>query len=239
MNKPNQIKIYPYTIAKKAINTFTSREYECANALITRGATSAPNSLKECFDRFPNIKFIAEQIGGATFKWSGPIPYPTTQPTTGSTFSKDLLTGVTSGECELVKYHFGSDDWLGCLWGSPAASFSCACPDIGKHYEAYLKHRLNVATFWKTPKNAPVERRQFMDLMKYLTKIEITVAGDFSVLPGNFIELYVDNHVRTPYNDGRSIMTGTFLVLAVKHVINNGGTHEMVLTIGEVPPATY
>jgi hypothetical protein len=235
MSEVNQIKIYPYTEAKKASTTFTSREYECANAFITRGATTAPNTFKECMDRFPNIKKIADEIGMTGLAWAGPEKL--NDPALTKTF-KDLLTGITSSECQQISTTFGPD-WAGCLWGSPSASFSCSCPDIGSKYEAYLKHRLNVATFWKTPKTVPVERRQFLDLFKYLTKIEITVAGDFTIVPGDFVELFVDNHVRTPTRPTGSLMTGTFLVIAVKHVVNSGGTHEMVLSLGEMPPEVY
>jgi len=235
MTEVNQIKTYPYTKAKNALIPFTSREYECANAFITRGATTAPNSFKECMDRFPKIKQIAEGIGITGAPWSGPSKLD--DPNLTKVF-KDLLTGITSGECEQIKSQLG-DDWAGCLWGSPSAPFSCSCPDVGDKFEAYLKHRLNVATFWKTPKGAPVERRQFLDLMKYLTKIEITVAGDFSVVPGGFVELFVDNHVRTPVESEPSLMSGTFMVFAVKHVVNSGGTHEMVLTLGEMPREIY
>lgn len=235
MSEVNQIKIYPYTEAKRATTTFTSREYECANAFITRGATFAPITFKECMDRFPNIKKIADGIGMTGLAWSGATklddPYLTK-------VFKDHLTGITSSECQQISTTLGPD-WAGCLWGSPSAPFSCSCPDVGPLYEAYLKHRLNVATFWKTPKTVPVERRQFLDLLKYLTKIEITVAGDFSIVPGSFVELFVDNHVRTPLEPQRSLMTGTFLVIAVKHVVNSGGTHEMVLTLGEMPPEVY
>jgi hypothetical protein len=231
----NQIKVIPATIIKSALTPLASRDYyECANSAITRGVTSAPQTLPECYDRFPEIENIADALDvGATF-WIGP-----TSSTTGigPTIVRDLLTGITAGECTRIKSDLGSD-WLGCLWGSPNSSFSCTCPYIGSKFDSYLKLRLNVATFWKTPKDVPVNRRKFLDNLKYLSKVEITVAGNFSLKAGDLIEIKVDQATRTPFSGNSSIFSGRYMVLALKHVVNNGGTHEMTITATQLPPSS-
>jgi hypothetical protein len=233
MSNTNQIKIYPYTIAKHAITPVTSRDsYECANSEITRGLTSSPDSLQGCFDSFPAIKKIAEGLDVLPSNlWTGSTG---SVPPKGILVIRDLLTGLTGGECDGVQSSLGSS-WLGCLWGTPEAPFSCVCPEVGDNYAAYLKHRLNVATFWKTPVKVPVDRREFLDGLKYQTKIDLTVAGDYNIRPGFIIELLVDHPTRTPINTGKSIFSGLYMIISVKHILNSGGTHETALTVTQIP----
>ena len=233
MPNTNQIKIYPYTIAKNALTPVTSRDsYDCANSEITRGLTGSPSTLQSCFDSFPAIKTIAEGLNVLPSNlWMGSTG---TVPPKGTLVLRDLLTGLTGGECEGIKSTLGSD-WLGCLWGTPEAPFSCVCPEVGANYAAYLKHRLNVATFWKTPVKVPVDRREFLDGLKYQTKIDLTVAGDYNIRPGFIVELLVDHPTRTPVNTGKSIFSGLYMILSVKHILNSGGTHETALTVTQLP----
>jgi hypothetical protein len=229
----NQIKVFPYTLAKSALTPINSRQsYECANSEITRGLAQAPASLQNCFNSFPAIQNIATQLGvNSTTIWRGPTA---DVPPIGTLVIRDLLTGITGGECDEIKSSLGQD-WLGCLWGTPETSFSCVCPEVGANFEAYLKHRLNVATFWKTPIKVPVDRREFLDGLKYLSKVDITVAGDFNLRPGYIIELLVDHPTRSPINTGASIFSGLYLIVSVKHVLNSGGTHETALTVTQIP----
>jgi hypothetical protein len=232
-------------------------EYVCANSSITRGMTTAPMTLNECFSRFPYIKNLSELLGltsyhvpngssvgvtlyafvgasGSTFFWGG---------ATGSTFDINTLAAPTdlyldkpSKECELVQSNPKlGDDWLGCMWESPESSFSCICPYVGPKYDAYLKHRLNVATFWGTSKYAPVLRKEFLDEMKYGRQCEITVAGDFLLKVGQVIELNVNASSGYPYMAGNSIINGKYWIISVKHVVNSGGTHETRLRIAQLP----
>jgi len=229
----NQIKIFPYTIAKNALTPVNSRHsYECANSEITRGLIQSPASLQECFNSFPAIQNIAAQLGvNSSTIWRGPTE---DVPARGTLVIRDLLTGITGGECDEIQSSLGQD-WLGCLWGTPEASFSCVCPEVGANFEAYLKHRLNVATFWKTPVKVPVDRREFLDGLKYLSKVDITVAGDFNLRPGYIIELLVDHPTRSPIDTGASIFSGLYLIVSVKHILNSGGTHETALTVTQIP----
>ena len=233
MATTNQIKIYPYTISKSALTPVTSRDaYECANSEITRGLTASPNSLQGCFDSFPAIKTIAQGLGVLPSNlWLGSTG---SVPKKGTLVIRDLLTGITGGECEGIKSSLGQS-WLGCLWGTPEAPFSCVCPEVGSNYEAYLKHRLNIATFWKTPVKVPVNRREFLDGLKYQSKVDLTVAGDYNIRPGVMVELLVDHPTRTPINTGTSIFSGLYMVLSVKHILNSGGTHETALTVTQIP----
>lgn len=228
-----QIKTLPATKYQQADGVLNSREiYECANADITRGFTAAPSSLEECLVRFPQIQTIWKEFGvghdtfyGATF--SGPAG--------GIGVIKDLYTGITSEECKQINSLLGPE-WLGCLWGSPMAPFSCSCPYIGEKFEAYLKLRLNVASFWKTPVKVPVERKAFLDELKYNTKVELTVAGDFKLTPGSIIEILVDHPTRYANDTAeKSLFSGLYMVLSVKHVFTNGGTHETALTATALP----
>lgn len=232
----NQIKIYSNTISKNTRAPFGSRSYyECANAEITRGVTSAPENLEKCFQAFPQIETIATSLGvNASNLWNGAGTIDNTEPPNPDDI-KDLLTGVNSAECEQIKNILGNE-WLGCLWGTPQSSLSCVCPSVGAKFESYLKHRLNIATFWNTPKQTPVLRRKFLDFFKYNTKIELNVAGDFKVKPGTVVYIDATAGSRTPTQSIPSFFTGTYFVLAVKHIVTNSGTHEMLLTLSSLPP---
>jgi hypothetical protein len=229
-----QIKVYPYTVGKGAIYPLSSRsEYECANSEITRGLTGSPANLEACFSSFPQIQSIAYSLGitSSNSLWRGPSGAGAPS---GTLVIRDLLAGLTGPECDEIQSSLGPS-WLGCLWGSPQATFSCTCPQVGDNFEAYLKHRLNVATFWKTPITAPVDRRKFLDAFKYQSKVDLTLAGDFKLRPGDVLEIQVDRATRTPYNSNSSIFSGLYFVLSVKHVVNAGGTHEMAVSVSQIP----
>lgn len=255
-----QKKVFGTNNSSNAFFSANSKtEYVCANSSITRGVTTAPFTLDECFTRFPYIKNIANYLGitydsgicGATLYNfikgpSGPTYAFWTGPTGGLTFDINVLSAPAdlyfdkpATECELVQNHPDlGNDWLGCMWGSPEASFSCICPYIGDKYEAYLKHRLNVATFWSTSKYAPVQRREFLDEIKYGRQAEITINGDFNLKAGQIVEIDVSAASGYPYSSQKSIINGKYWIITVKHVVTNGGTHETRLRIAQLPSAS-
>lgn len=209
-------------------------EYVCANAQITQGITGAPSSLNECLSRFPGISFIAESLGitsqDSLFSFPGNCFGQN-----GLTYPIDLYLIDASNECKGIA---GSPDlgkdFFGCLWGVPEAPFNCSCPDVGDKFEAYLKLRLNIATFWNTPKTAPIKRREFLDSFKYARKFTIVIAGDISIRPGNIVELRLNAMSGYPYSRRESILNGGYWVLGVKHLMTNSGTHETSLTLSDI-----
>lgn len=233
-NNPNQIKIIGATQVKYAVNPISSKEsYQCANALITRGVTSAPTDLPTCYQKFPQIKEIAENMGVTLCHlWNGPGPGPTTAPVLF-----DTLLGITSDECDKVSgltYGLGAD-WLGCLWGSPMASFSCTCPTIGPKFADYLRLRLNVATFWNTPITAPPQRSEFVDELQMSERVNILVPGNLKVKPGDVVELKVNNMSGYPSAGSiTSMLSRKYYVLSVKQSYTSSGTHETNLVISRL-----
>jgi len=251
------------TDTEHALYPVTSKDgYACANSSISRGVCLAPDSLNECFDRFPTIAETAFYLGflGNTGEYSwydkggrrGGCG-------SGLTFYYNVWTGLTQPESSLMNsfqptdMFFGSPNpectsvaassdlgtaWLGCLWGTPDAAYSCTCPEIGQFYEAYLKLRLNVATFWNTPKNTPVKRAEFLDSIKYGRKINITVAGDFKLKLGQVVQINVDGISGFPYASYESGLNGLYYITGIKHVITNSGTHESALELTQVPGIT-
>lgn len=220
--------------------------YTCANSTITRGLCAPPDTLKECFEKYQSVKTIAENLG--FLQMGGPsgdqylynLWMGATLPSYDIRYifePLDLYFNESNEECKQITRpgSFLGTDWLGCLWGAPDASFSCTCPDMGPKYEAYLKHRLNVATFWNTPKNTPVKRMEFLDALKYGKKANITVAGDFKLKIGQVIELNVNASSGYPYADYTSSFNGLYYITGVKHVITNSGTHETALEISQIP----
>lgn len=235
-NLPNQIKIIGATQVKYAVNPISSKDsYTCANALITRGVTSAPTDLPTCYEKFPQIKDVAESMGVTLCQlWNGPGIPPTTAPVIF-----DTLLGITSDECAKVgglTYGLGVD-WLGCLWGSPMSSISCTCPTIGSRFADYLKLRLNVATFWNTPISAPPQRSEFVDVLQNGEKINILVPGNLNVKAGDVVELKVDNMSSySSAEDITSVLSTKYYVLSVKQSYTSSGTHETNLLISRIRP---
>lgn len=223
--------------------------YACANISITKGFTSAPMTIQECFERFPDISQMADALGIRLEKtvgndeiynfWTGPGTGPIFDQINNPLTPGDLNLRETSKECNLVDAVLGSD-WLGCLWGSPEASFSCTCPYIGNKFEAYLKHRLTVATFWNTPKYVPVQRREFADEFEYGNRIEIVVDGDHTLHPGLVVEIDVTAASGYPYYFAAvdSTLNGKYWIIEVKQVFSSGGTHETRLTLAKMAVTT-
>lgn len=252
-NMSKQIVTYGTNESKLAYYGLNSRGvYECANSSITRGITGYPLDLNDCFDRFPSVKNTALALGFITGISAG-------SSTSGNTYVFDLWTGATapisigstlpaenlkpihtylsepSDECTAVERVLGND-WLGCLWGTPALPFSCVCPNIGSKFYAYLKLRLNVATFWYTPKDTPIKRAEFLDAIKYGKKVNITVGGDFKLKIGQVVDLAIDASSGYPYQNGSSLMNGLYYIVGIKHVVSNSGTHETALALTQIPP---
>lgn len=256
-SQTNQIITVGATEINLANNPLSSQpSYTCANREITRGVTKAPYTLHECYMRFPKIRMMGEAMGVCAGKildndyypskyWRGPTGI------SGGEIFYDLLLGITSSECEKIlgmTYGGGFDvdgnelptepplgtAWMGCLWGSPMASFSCTCPDVGERFEDYLKLRLNVATFWNTPIEVPPQRQEFLDSVQYGERATMTVAGNFNIQPGHIVRIKVDNMTSMSNGNGGSILTKEYYVLSVSHTAYNGGVHETLLEICDI-----
>lgn len=238
-----QIVTFNTNAGQQALYSVTSKpEYLCANAWITRGITSAPSNLDDCFTRFEGIKNTAQSLGflgisGGSFiynLWGGGTA-------AGGTVMpmevQDVYLSEVSLECTEIKNSSAlGTAWLGCLWGTPDAPFSCTCPDVGPLYHAYLKLRLNVASFWNTPKNTPVKRAEFLDAIKYGKKANITVAGDFNLKIGQVVYLNINGVSGYPYRGGGSLINGYYYIIGIKHVVTNSGGHESALSLTQIPP---
>jgi hypothetical protein len=221
---PNQITTLGSTQVQQSQNIGSAKNaYVCANAEITRGITQQPISITDCYEKFPYIAAIGESLGITSNMPYFPEPVGTI--TNSEKLLLDLYTGLNSDESSNIKDILG-EDWLGCLWGSPEAPFSSGCPHVGENYEAYLKHRLNVATFWDTPISTPSQRQEFLDSLKFGPRINFTIAGDSSIRPGDVITVRVDNISGYPYTNYRSELSKQFYVLSVKNTYTNSGVHE-------------
>jgi hypothetical protein len=251
-----QIVTYGTNESKLAYYGLNSRGiYPCANASITRGLTGEVKTLDECFNRFPSVRKIAEGLKFITGVCAG-APGQSGPPK----YTYDLWTGATAPDSpilfpeESIPFHtylnkesrecvkiLGDPDlgesWLGCLWGTPALPFSCICPNVNENFHAYLKLRLNVATFWNTPKDNPVKRAAFLDALKYGRKMNITVAGDFNLKIGQVAEIVINAASGYPYGDAEnSQLNGLYYIIGIKHVVSNSGTHESALSLTQIPP---
>jgi len=229
---PQQIK----TLSATKIQTTqfpggSRRVYECANPYITRGVTSQPNTYTECVENSiygSRIADIVTNLGGFP-SWAGPTAISGIPSTINST-----TIGEVSPQCDSIGSLLGND-WKGCYWSASDSIFSCDCPEIGENYLNYLKLRLNVATFWNTPRETPLLRRQFLDYIEYSPQITITVAGDFSLKPGQLFRVYADSISGYDTNILKSIISTVYYVVSVKHTILNSGVHETAVT-GVVAP---
>lgn len=210
--------------------------YECANAQITQGLTTAPLGINDCLERFPEVKKITDAIGFSSANlWQGGTACPYEDSTgCGASGPINLLLGSNSQECLEIESQLGID-WLGCLWGTPMASYSCICPEVKDKYEAYIKLRLNDATFWDTPVETPVKRAEFLDAFKYAKKIDVTIAGDFSLKLGQVVELRLNNISNYP-TSLTSCLNGLYYIVGIKHSITNSGSHEMALALSQIAP---
>lgn len=146
----------------------------------------------------------------------------------------DMYLDKPAVECDQITDKLGLD-WLGCLWGTPDAEYSCTCPDIAPNFANYLKLRLNVATFWNTPKITPVKRAEFLDAIKYSSKIDVTVAGDFTLKVGQVVQIKADGGSGYPFSSSASSLNGYYYIIGVKHVITNSGGHETALSLTQMP----
>lgn len=262
-----QIKTYGTNYGQEAFYAVNAKStYECANAYITRGISMIPVSLVECFQNYNSVNDVGKNVGfilpkntadedneylkyGNTFFQQ--VNYKTKDEDymfylwTGSTGGTgdvgiDSYFPETSAECYWIKQELG-EDWLGCMWGSPSSNFSCKCPEIGEKFESYIKLRLNDATFWKTPKDTPVKRAEFLDAFKYGKKIEATIAGDFKLKLGQVVYFnanYASGYIKDP--NQTSDLSGLYYITGMKHVVTNSGTHETSLSLSQIAgPGDY
>jgi hypothetical protein len=245
-----QIITYGSNQAQTALYSVASKDsYQCANSSITRGVTNAPSSLDDCFSRFPGVQEIATAIGfytagtsgssgssgssGGYTLWTG-ASVPTVNLL--NTFTPvDLLLNDPSEECNQVAASSSLGlNWLGCLWGTPDAPYSCTCPELAPKYEAYIKHRLNVASFWNTPVETPVKRSEFVDALQYGRKVNVTIAGDFNLKVGQVMLVRLNGISGYPYSKENSVLNGLYYIMGIKHVFTNSGTHETALSLSNI-----
>lgn len=238
-NYTNQIITYGTNDPHYALYPVNGRPfYECANSFITRGMTAAPNSIQECLTNYPEIKQIADAVGFTTGDlWQGNTSCPPAMPVIGDdtsvTGSFNLLLDKASAECQEIQSNFGWE-WMGCIWGTPTAPYSCICPQVNAKYEAYIKLRLNDASFWATPVETPVKRAEFLDAFKYATKISVTIAGDFKLKNGQVVEVRLDALNKFGYSQTPSYLNAHYYITGIKHVITNSGTHETSLALSYI-----
>lgn len=231
-----QIKVWGTNNSKAAIFPFNSKDsYACANAAITKGLTSSPPSLENCFDRFPFIKQTAEALGVTLGSlWTGPYG-ASGGGASGATYLLDVYFDKPSNECiEVATSPNLGKDWLGCLWGSPGAPFSCICPEYGPKFDSYLKLRQNVATFWYTNSSTPVKRQEFLDALQFGPKLEIVTSGDFKYQLGTVAFINVNGISKNPNKQTFSTINGYYWIVGIKHVITNSGTHETRLMLSQM-----
>lgn len=237
MGLPQQIK----TISATKVNTTalpggSRSSYECANPYITRGVTTAPDTYQNCIQNQIYGTKILNIVNNLTdvsppALWSGPNAITGTPATIKSTFLGD---SYPSPECNSVESASGfGSSWLGCFWSAPDSTLSCQCPQIGENYENYLKLRLNDATFWNTPVETPILRKRFLDSINYGKKVTFSVAGDFTVKPGNIVELYVDAISGYSQNITSSTLSKKYYVISVKNTVLNSGVHETTIVAVE------
>ena len=244
-----QIYTYGTNQGQEVFYPVNSRDtYECANSSITRGITSTPGSIEECFQSFPGVKDIAEAIGfyqapveesegvsgssGGISLWEGPTGCPPVLNRLNSSLPIDIYFDTSNEECDKINSTEGlGDEWLGCLWGTPSAPYSCTCPDIGLKYEAYIKLRLNVASFWNTPVETPVKRAEFTDALQYGRKVDVTIPGDFNLKVGQTIRLNSNGISGYPYASKNAVLNTVYYITGIKHVVTSSGTHESALAL--------
>jgi hypothetical protein len=245
-----QIYTYGTNQGQESFYPVMSRDtYECANSSITRGVTSTPGSIEECFEKFDKVREIAEAIGfykapveesegvsgssGGVSLWEGPTGCPPVLNRLTSSIPVDIYFDTPSDECDQINTKMGTS-WLGCLWGTPSAPYSCVCPDVNPNYEAYIKLRLNVASFWNTPVETPVKRAEFTDALQYGRKIDVTVAGDFNLRVGQTIRINSNGISGYPYATKSAAINGVFYITGIKHVVTSSGTHESALALSTI-----
>jgi hypothetical protein len=147
---------------------------------------------------------------------------------------KSSIKSKYNEECDKINSTLGGA-WLGCLWGTPSAPYSCVCPDVNTRYEAYIKHRLNVASFWNTPVETPVKRAEFVDALQYGRKVNITVAGDFNLKVGQVMFVRLNGISQYPSKEN-SVLNGLYYIMGIKHVFTSSGTHETGLSLSRIAP---
>ena len=167
--------------------------------------------------------------------WEGPTGCPPAINRFTSSLPVDIYFDTSNAECDKVNNDITlGADWLGCLWGTPSAPYSCVCPDVNPRYEAYIKYRLNVASFWNTPVETPVKRSEFVDALQYGRKVNVTVAGDFNLKVGQVMLVRLNGI--SGYSKENSVLNGLYYVMGIKHVFTNSGTHETALSLSNIAP---
>lgn len=115
----------------------------------------------------------------------------------------------------------------------PSYIETCNFPSYGEKYPEYLEYIRSVdARFWNTPKLTPLLRQaQLKTLM--MQNIQIVVPGDMSIRTGSIVAINVPQaHTGAgDLPDGKSSISGKYLVLRVKHSFNSSNIHTSKLTL--------
>ena len=84
------------------------------------------------------------------------------------------------------------------------------------------------STFWDTPKKTPLLRSAQMTLINAI-KAQMTVPGDFTLKPGNLVEINI-NDVDPDDSVFQTSASGKWLVESVSHFIGTN-THSMQVVL--------
>jgi len=108
----------------------------------------------------------------------------------------------------------------------------CAFPTYGPRYPEYLEYVRSIeARYWNTPLKTPLLRNAQLELLKG-QRIQIVVTVDPAVRVGSVVELQLasvtatNQEVTEPHP-----LSGKWLVVAIKHVLDRNMTGEMRLTL--------
>ena len=96
---------------------------------------------------------------------------------------------------------------------------------IGKYFPYYLEYSKTNATFWNTPVKTPLLRQAQTNLLLY-QRIKILVHGDFSIKPGDIININFPTGENARIKQGR--FAGKWMIHKIKRVINTQ-RHSMYL----------
>jgi len=102
----------------------------------------------------------------------------------------------------------------------------------GEYFKYYLEYSKTNATFWNTPIKTPLLRQAQVNLLFY-QRIQILVNGDFSVKPGDIVEI----DYPTPQNPVKNNkFSGKWMVYKIVRTINSQ-KHTMKLFLMRDGPA--
>ena len=130
-------------------------------------------------------------------------------------------------ECSLIESNLGSD-WLGCDWNNPESELNCSCPCVNSKFKDYLEYNRTYAMYWNTPKHTPLYRNMLMSTIMS-KKSTLTANGDFSLRPGNIIEIEDNFKFKSSLPERKH--TGNWLISTIEHIITATTNHTMSISL--------